>query len=141
MRPGMYRGTRSLTNCGPKRCSVPNTASGIAKHKFAKATTLSRPRAAAISFLAAHTPINESAMPATHIAVAVRDNSKNSARKVACIDSPMGAEFRILLRHGAFGSGLAAQLREHVSKIGFDVPTILKSAVKSRVQRTENQAR
>src|SRR6185437_15910863 len=28
MRPGMYGGTRSLTNCGPKRCSAPKTASG-----------------------------------------------------------------------------------------------------------------
>jgi hypothetical protein len=59
IRPGMYFGTRSLTNPGPKRWSAPKTARGIAKYKLLKATILSRPRASAISFFAAHTPIKK----------------------------------------------------------------------------------
>src|SRR5215471_15909067 len=89
MRPGMYRGTRSLTNCGPKRWRAPKTASGTAKHKLLRATTLSRPRAAVTSFLAAHAPIKKTAMPAAHIAVAVRDKLRKRVRTVACIDSPL----------------------------------------------------
>src|SRR6266571_2605489 len=92
IRPGMYRGTRSLTNSGPKRCNVPKTASGTAKHKLARATILSlfMPRAWAMSFFAAHSPIKKSAMPAQHIATAVPEISKNMARMAGCIDFRVG---------------------------------------------------
>src|SRR5437763_11634658 len=85
-RHGMYAGTRFATNRGPKRWSVPKTASGAAKHKLAKAMILSRPRALAISFFAAHTPIKKSATPAEHIATTVLEMSKNMARMAGCID-------------------------------------------------------
>src|SRR6185437_17142027 len=97
MRPGMYGGTRSLTNCGPKRCSAPKTASGTAKHKLRKATILSMPWAAAISFLAAHTPIRKTTRPAQHIATAVREVCRNVAKMTGCIDILVAEEFQILL--------------------------------------------
>src|SRR5579859_112990 len=85
IRPGMYFGTRSLTNSGPKRWSAPKTASGTAKHRLLKATILSRPWAWAISFFAAHIPIKKTAMPAEHIATAVPEVAKNTARMAGCM--------------------------------------------------------
>src|SRR5262245_8468979 len=70
-RQGMYAGTMSSTNSGPERWSAPKTARGTAKHRLPRATTLSSPRASAISFLATHAPIRKTAMPAEHIATAV----------------------------------------------------------------------
>src|SRR5262249_32633757 len=93
IRQGMYRGTMGRMNCGPNRCNAPKTASGTAKHKLLKATILSRPRAATISFFPAHAPIKKSAMPARHIEVAVGDNSRNMARMVGCIDSDSAESF------------------------------------------------
>jgi hypothetical protein len=114
IRHGMYGGTMSLTNAGPKRCSAPKTASGIPKHKLLKATILSRPRASAIWFFAAHTPIKKSAMPAEHIATAVPEISKNVARVIGYIvgvnvtyfdrRGPTGKQKQLLLS----GSGLQA---------------------------------
>src|SRR5262252_10789637 len=89
IRQGIYGGTIAMTNCGPKRCSAPKTASGMAKHKLLKATSLSRPRASAISFFAANTPITKSAIPAKHIATSVREISKNMAKIVWRIDFPI----------------------------------------------------
>ena len=51
----------------PERCSAPKTASGMAKHKWVRATILSMPRAWAISFFAANSPITSSARPAADI--------------------------------------------------------------------------
>src|SRR5262249_20751741 len=85
----MYRGTRFATNCAPKRCKAPKTASGIAKHKLLKATILSRPRAAATSFFAANAPIKNSAMPAEHKPTAVGEVPKNVAGMAGCIGSPI----------------------------------------------------
>src|SRR5579863_8751888 len=77
-RQGMYDGTPSMMNFAPERCSAPNTASGIAKHKLLNATTLSRPRADATSLFAAHTPTSKSTTPAPHIETAVREISINN---------------------------------------------------------------
>src|SRR5271169_5289873 len=62
------------------RCRAPKTAKGAAKHKLLKATTLSRPRARAISVFAAHSATRKSRMPAAHIEDAVRENSRNAAK-------------------------------------------------------------
>src|SRR5262249_45421976 len=106
----MYRGTMGMMNCAPERCNAPKTASGIAKHKLLNATILSGPRATAISFFAAHTPIKKSAMPAAHIDVAVRDNSTNMTSMVGRMDSRVGAECEILIQNGAFERDAAAYL-------------------------------
>src|SRR5580704_8314754 len=78
-RHGMYEGTPNIMPLAAERCSAPKTAKGMAKHKLLKATNLSRPRARAISALAAHRAISKSRMPALHIETAVRENSKNAA--------------------------------------------------------------
>src|SRR4029077_13580872 len=49
---------------------------------------LSRPRAWEISFFAANRPITSSARAAADIEKAVRENSKNAARIVGCMDLP-----------------------------------------------------
>src|SRR5215470_8136122 len=90
-RHGMYGGTRFLMNCAPERCSAPKTASGIAKHKLVRARTLSRPRALAISFFAANTPIKKRATPAEQVATTVREISKMVARMAGYIDFPIEA--------------------------------------------------
>ena len=103
-RHGMYRGTRFMSNRGPKRCSAPKTASGMAKHKLLKATILSRPRAEAISLFAANTPIKKSAMPAEQVATTVGEVSKNVARLVGCIDFPSRyTGFRVSVADNAGG--------------------------------------
>src|SRR5262249_20680894 len=84
----MYRGTRPMTICGPKRCSAPKTASGIAKHRLLEATILSRPCAAAISCFWTHTPITNSAMPAEHIATTVITNTPHPPEGVRHAGSP-----------------------------------------------------
>src|ERR1700739_4511749 len=84
-RQGIYEGTASMRNLAPERCSAPKTANGMAKHKLSKATILSRPCARAISALAAHRAIRKSRKPAAHIDTAVRENSKNVARKIVCM--------------------------------------------------------
>src|SRR5215472_14698309 len=81
----MYRGTRAIRDCASERCSAPKTASGMAKHKLLKAAILSRPRALAMSFLAAHRPIKKRAIPAEHMATAT-GIWKNAARMAECID-------------------------------------------------------
>src|SRR5262249_26681095 len=89
MRQGMYGGTIGAMDFGLKRCSAPKTARGTATHKLVKATILSSlygPRAATMSFFAAHAAIKKSAMPATHIAAAVRESPRNTARMVGRID-------------------------------------------------------
>src|SRR5689334_2894447 len=86
----MYWGTRFMRARGMERCSAPNTASGMAKHKLVRATILSRPRALAMSFLAAHAPIKKRAMPAEHMATAGRERSENMKRMVEGIGLPIG---------------------------------------------------
>src|ERR1700730_13632773 len=81
-RHGMYDGTASMMNLAPERCSAPNTAKGMAKHKLLKATILSRPPARAIAVFAAHSATRKSTMPALHIETAVPEISKNMARMV-----------------------------------------------------------
>src|ERR1700741_4934740 len=83
-RHGMYEGTASMMNLAPDRCSAPKTAKGMAKHKLLKTTILSKPRARAISVLAAHQAIRNSRTAAPHIETAVRENSRNVASMVVC---------------------------------------------------------
>src|ERR1700746_673203 len=87
-RHGMYEGTMAMMNLAPERCSAPKTAKGMAKHKLAKTIILSSPPARAISDFAAHSAIRKSRMPALHIEIAVRENSKNIARMVVRIWMP-----------------------------------------------------
>src|SRR5580692_5887542 len=86
-RHGIYEGTADMMNFAPERCSAPKTAKGTAKHRLLRTTTLSRPRACAISVFAAHSAIRESRMPALHIEIAVRETSSN-VRMVECIVMP-----------------------------------------------------
>ena len=86
-RHGIYEGTADMMNRAPERCSAPKTAKGTAKHRLLRTTTLSRPRACAISVFAAHSAIRESRMPALHIEIAVRETSSN-VRMVECIVMP-----------------------------------------------------
>jgi hypothetical protein len=81
-RHGMYEGTPSMMNLAPEICSAPKAANGIAKHRLLKTTIFSRPPARAISDFAAHSAIRKSRMPALHIETAVREISKNAARRV-----------------------------------------------------------
>src|ERR1700722_20820753 len=67
------------------RCRAPKTAKGAAKHKLLKATTLSRPRACAISSLAAHGATKKIRMPAPHIDTTVWEVPKNVTRMVSCM--------------------------------------------------------
>src|SRR5437868_15454250 len=90
-------------NFPAERCSAPKTANGMAKHKLVRATILSRPQARAISFLAASRPITSSARPAADIEKAVRENSKNTARMIGCMDLPNSLEF-----YEDVGSGVQA---------------------------------
>src|SRR5262245_10616441 len=92
MRHGMYAGTRSWTNWGPKRCRAPKTAIGLAKHALPNATILSRPRASAIRPFAASIPITNSAMPAQHIATTGLEPSRSVARIVGFTNRPMRSE-------------------------------------------------
>src|SRR5260370_22460578 len=87
-RHSMYEGTLSMMNLAPERCTAPNTAKGMAKHKLLKATILSRPPARAISVLAAHSATRKSTMPALHIETTGREISKNVARMVVCMWMP-----------------------------------------------------
>src|ERR1017187_6388824 len=84
-RHGMYDGT-ICRGIPPERCSAPKAANGMAKHKGARATTLSMPRAWVISFFAASRPITSSARLAADIETAVLENSRNTARIVGCMD-------------------------------------------------------
>src|ERR1700731_4236001 len=92
----MYDGTRFIRNFAPERCSAPKAANGMAKHKLLRAAILSRPRAWAISFFAANRPITSSARAAADIEKAVRENSKNAARRVGCMDPPISIAPQIL---------------------------------------------
>src|SRR5712692_11600093 len=80
-RHGMYDGA-IFRGIPPERCSAPKAASGMAKHKGVRATTLSMPRAWVISFLAASRPITSSASMAADIETAVLGNSRDTARIV-----------------------------------------------------------
>src|ERR1700722_15800917 len=80
----MYEGTMVARAFAAARCRAPKTAKGAAKHKLLKATTLSRPRARAISSLAAHRATKKIRMPAPHIESTVGEVSKNVARMVSC---------------------------------------------------------
>src|SRR5262245_53022996 len=84
----MYRGTRAMRDCASERCSAPKTARGMAKHRLLKEAILSRPRALAMSSLAAHRPINRRAMPAEHMATAT-GIWKNVARRAGRIGLPI----------------------------------------------------
>src|SRR5215813_2309242 len=90
IRHGMYDGTRATRDCGLERCSAPKTANGMAKHKGVRATILSMPRAWAILFLAASSPITSSERPAADIDKAVPENARNTAGVVGCMDLPSG---------------------------------------------------
>src|ERR1700739_4042416 len=85
-RHGIYEGTRGRTNPTPERCSAPKTARGMAKHKLVKATILSRPRARTTSIFAAQSAIRKSRTPALHIETGTRENSKNAARMMECME-------------------------------------------------------
>src|SRR5262249_2399674 len=65
-RHGMYDGT-ILMGISPAKCSAPKTAKGMAKHTWVRATTFWRPRAWAISVLAANRPITSRTRPAADI--------------------------------------------------------------------------
>src|SRR5580704_10590389 len=82
---GMYQGTMVARAFAAARCSAPKTAKGAAKHRLLKATTFSRPRACAISSLAAHSATKKIRMPAPHIESTVGEISKNVARMVSCM--------------------------------------------------------
>src|SRR5437899_7201037 len=84
-RHGIYEGTMGRTKSTPERCSAPKTAKGAAKHKLLRTTILSRPRARAISALAAHRAIRKTRIPAMHMETGVRENSKNATRRVVCM--------------------------------------------------------
>src|SRR5215469_10451998 len=75
---GMYLGTPWEMPLAAAKCSAPNTASGMAKHKLARTAILSRPAACAKSLFTAQSAIRKKTMPATDIAAAVRENSKNN---------------------------------------------------------------
>src|ERR1051326_966993 len=79
-RHGMYGGTRPIMALPSETWSAPKTASGTAKHKLVSAKIRSRPRARAISFFAANSPITNTARPATDIHRAGLENSTNAAR-------------------------------------------------------------
>src|SRR5579862_8997002 len=81
----MYEGTMVARAFAAARCSAPKTAKGAAKHRLLKATTLSRPRARAISSLAAHSATKKIRTPAPHMAITVGEVSKNAARMVSCM--------------------------------------------------------
>src|ERR1700745_1669920 len=81
----MYEGTMVIRAFAAARCRAPKTAKGAAKHKLLKATTLSRPRACAISSLAAHRATKKIRIPALHIETTVREVPKNVARMVVCM--------------------------------------------------------
>src|SRR5579859_5150200 len=83
---GTYDGTPICMNFAAAKCSAPKTANGSAKHKLPNATTLSSPRASATSVLAANSAIRKSTTAAADIEPAVRENSKNMARMVECIE-------------------------------------------------------
>src|SRR6516225_12390192 len=83
---GMYDGTPIARDFAPDRCSAPNTARGMAKHRLLKATILSRPRARATSFFVAGSPRARITRPALHIKTAGRKNSKKRARRTGCIE-------------------------------------------------------
>src|SRR3984957_825349 len=82
---GMYEGTMVARAFAAARCRAPKTAKGAAKHRLLKATTLSRPRACAISSLAAHSATKKIRTPAPHIETTVGEISKNVARMVSCM--------------------------------------------------------
>src|ERR1017187_1580074 len=88
IRHDIYDGTTASRDCWLERCSAPKTANGMAKHKGARATILSMPRAWAILFFAANSPIASSERPAADIDKAVPENARNTARIVGCIDLP-----------------------------------------------------
>src|SRR6201987_2435637 len=82
---GMYEGTMVIRDFAAARCRAPKTAKGAAKHKLLKATTLSRPRARAISSLAAHRATKKIRMPTPHIETTVWEIPKNVTRMVSCM--------------------------------------------------------
>src|SRR5579864_7881540 len=84
-RHGIYEGTMGMRDSAAARCRAPKTAKGAAKHKLLKATILSKPRARAISDLAAHSATRKSRMPALHIETTVRGIAKNAARMFICM--------------------------------------------------------
>src|SRR5438874_6136889 len=85
------------TNCGAKRWSAPNTAKETAIHKFVSATIVSRPWASAISSFAANSPTRKAAIPAEHIATAMREIAMKVPKMIGCIASGL-CEFQILIR-------------------------------------------
>src|SRR5271167_2994001 len=93
---GIYEGTMGARDSAAARCRAPKTAKGAAKHKLLKATTLSRPRARAISDFAAQSATRKRRMPAVHIEDTVRENSRNAARMAVCIWIVMPAKARRL---------------------------------------------
>src|ERR1035441_4813947 len=88
IRHGMYGGTRASRDRWVERCSAPKAANGMAKHKGVRATILSMPRAWAISFFAANSPIASSVRPAADIDKAVPENARNTAKIVVCMSLP-----------------------------------------------------
>src|SRR5271166_4418291 len=85
---GINLGTICIMPLAAEKCSAPNTARGMAKHKLLKTTILSRPRAREISAFAAHNATQKSTMLAPHIDTAVREISKNVARMVGYMWTP-----------------------------------------------------
>src|SRR4029079_2618533 len=113
----MYGGTMLFTNWGPKRWRAPKTASGIAKHSGPRATILSRPRALAISFLAANAPIKRSAIPAAHMAAARPGTARNAARMIPGMGA-MRSTAHDPRRRRVLSNGLVGPVRERVAPLG-----------------------
>src|ERR1035438_6742230 len=95
---GRYDGTAASMDRWLERCSAPKTASGMAKHKGVRATILSMPRAWAMLFLAANSPITSRERPAADIDKAVPETARNAARIVGCIDLPNRYKLTEILR-------------------------------------------
>src|SRR5258708_26682646 len=110
------------TNPTSKRCRAPKTARGMAKHKLLRATILSRPRARAISALAAHRAIRKSRTPALHIASAVRENTKNPERMGACMGMPSVSSRA--LSFSSWGHVFRGSIRLQIvqRRVGEDIP-------------------
>src|SRR5215469_2617925 len=76
---GMNLGTPCMMPLAAAKCSAPKTASGRAKHRLARATNLSRPRACATSPFVASTAITKSTIAAAQVETTVRDISKKTS--------------------------------------------------------------
>src|SRR5215470_17759090 len=73
----MYLGTICMIDLASTKCSAPKTASGAAKHRLARATTLSRLRARAISVRADQSASRETTTPAAHMDITAGESLRD----------------------------------------------------------------